>query len=165
LRIFKLTIHLHSLDAAKSTRWLQERGITHAISVCTEDLPFDRAESGVRQLRIAIPDVPHVNLIARLQTACQFIDAALAEGGVVLVLSTEGQSRSAAIAAAYSKSLRLQVLRRRLIFLLQLWLRRVLALLMPLTECAAVGNNLTRLGAGLSLIVIFVFLSTRKDLD
>ena len=90
-----------SLIAARATRTLSERGVTHIVSVCTEAIPADVPAGGIKQLRIPIPDVEYADLLIYLPAACRFIHQALAEGGVVLVHSDQGKSRAAAVVAAY----------------------------------------------------------------
>jgi len=90
-----------SLVAARATRTLSERGVTHIVSVCTDAIPADVPAGGIKQLRISIPDIPIADLLIHFPAACRFIHQALAEGGVVLVHSNEGKSRAAAVVAAY----------------------------------------------------------------
>lgn len=97
------TDSLDSILAANSTRSLTERGITHILSVCCDQIPAEVPESGFRHMRIAVEDVPSANLLIHLPVACRWIDQALRSGGVVLVHCYQGLSRSAAVIAAYSK--------------------------------------------------------------
>ena len=90
-----------SLIAARATRTLSERGVTHIVSVCTDPIPADVPAGGIKQLRLPIPDVEYVDLLIHLPAACRFIHQALAEGGVVLVHSDQGKSRAATVVAAY----------------------------------------------------------------
>ncbi|KZT29341.1 phosphatases II [Neolentinus lepideus HHB14362 ss-1] len=94
-------LYLGSIVAARSTRALSERRITHIVSVCTEPIPADLPESGIRQLRIPIEDVDYADLLIHLPGAVRFIRQALQEQGVVLVHCGQGLSRSAAVVAAY----------------------------------------------------------------
>lgn len=55
-------------------------------------------------MRIPIGDHDHEDILHYLTAACDFIDAALAGKGIVLVHSELGKSRSAAIVAAYSEN-------------------------------------------------------------
>jgi hypothetical protein len=66
-------------------------------------VPADWPESGQQQLRIAIDDADHEDLLIHMRTACEFIEKAVKDGGNVLIHSERGQSRSAAVAVAYSK--------------------------------------------------------------
>jgi dual specificity phosphatase 12 len=92
------------LSVAKSTRYRTEHKISHIVSVCTDPVPADWPESGQKQLRIPIQDLDHEDLLVWMPKACRFIDESLREGGTVLIHSERGQSRSAAIAAAYCTS-------------------------------------------------------------
>jgi dual specificity phosphatase 12 len=91
--------------AARSTRSLTERRITHILSVCTDPIPAELPESGIRHMRIPVEDVDYADLLIYLPSAVQFIDNALKNGGVVLVHCVQGISRSAAVIAAYSECL------------------------------------------------------------
>ncbi|TFK43706.1 protein-tyrosine phosphatase-like protein [Crucibulum laeve] len=94
-------LYLGNIQAARSTRSLTERRITHILSVCTDQIPAELPESGMTHLRIPVEDVDYADLLIHLPRACQFIDEALRNGGVVLVHCVQGISRSAAVAAAY----------------------------------------------------------------
>jgi dual specificity phosphatase 12 len=95
----------YSLGVATNTRYLTDHRITHIVSVCHEDIPAQRQDSPIQHFRIAIDDVSTADILRWLSAAVQWIGNALNnENGVVLVHSTLGQSRSAAIVAAYSMS-------------------------------------------------------------
>jgi dual specificity phosphatase 12 len=87
--------------------FLQITSLTHtlnrrfSVSVCHEEIPAQRRDSPIAHFRIPIDDVDNADLLIWLPSACLFIQTALAGGGVVLVHSTLGQSRSAAVVAAY----------------------------------------------------------------
>ena len=98
MRLFRFH---HSLTAARTPRTLSERRVTHIVSVCTDPIPADVPAGGIRQLRIPVEDIDLVDLLIHFPAACRFIHQAIAEGGVVLVHSNEGKSRSAAVVAAY----------------------------------------------------------------
>lgn len=99
--IIENRLFLGNILAANSTRSLTERGITHILSVCCDQIPAEVPESGFRHMRIAVEDVPSANLLIHLPVACRWIDQALRSGGVVLVHCYQGLSRSAAVIAAY----------------------------------------------------------------
>ncbi|EFI27671.1 hypothetical protein CC1G_14596 [Coprinopsis cinerea okayama7 len=87
--------------AARSTRSLTERQITHILSVCSDAIPAELPESGIAHKRIPVEDVDYADLLIHLPRACQFIEQAIRSGGVVLVHCGQGLSRSAAVVCAY----------------------------------------------------------------
>ena len=89
--------------AARQTRSLTENRITHILSVCSDPIPAEVPEAGIRHKRIAVEDVDYADLLIHLPGAVSWIDAALRSGGVVLVHCVQGISRSAAVIAAYCK--------------------------------------------------------------
>nr|GAT49055.1 MAP kinase phosphatase 2 [Mycena chlorophos] len=99
--IIENKLYLGNLVAARSTRSLTERRITHVLSVCTEAIPAELPQSGIQHMRIAVEDVDYADLLIHLPSACQFIHQALQTGGIVLVHDVQGISRSAAVVAAY----------------------------------------------------------------
>ncbi|KAJ7178951.1 protein-tyrosine phosphatase-like protein [Mycena filopes] len=94
-------LYLGNLIAARSTRSLTERRITHVLSVCADSIPAELPQSGIQHMRIAIEDVDYADLLIHLPSACQFIDHAIRSGGAILVHDVQGLSRSAAVVAAY----------------------------------------------------------------
>ncbi|KAJ7284019.1 protein-tyrosine phosphatase-like protein [Mycena rebaudengoi] len=94
-------LYLGNLVAARSTRSLTERRITHVLSVCLEAIPAELPQSGIQHMRIPIEDVDYADLLIHLPSACQFIDHAIRSGGAILVHDVQGLSRSAAVVAAY----------------------------------------------------------------
>jgi dual specificity phosphatase 12 len=92
---------LFSLVSAQSTRSLTERRITHIVSVCTEQIPAEHPQSGIRHMRVPVHDAHHEDLLIWMPHTCRFIDEALHAGGVVLVHGVHGLSRGATIMAAY----------------------------------------------------------------
>ncbi|KIK67937.1 hypothetical protein GYMLUDRAFT_256744 [Collybiopsis luxurians FD-317 M1] len=94
-------LYLGNIIAARSTRSLAERRITHILSVCTDPIPAELPASGIRHMRIPVEDVDYADLLIYLPSAVFFIEDALRNGGVVLVHCVEGLSRSAAVVAAY----------------------------------------------------------------
>jgi dual specificity phosphatase 12 len=87
--------------AARSSRSLTERRISHILSVCHDPIPAELPESGITHMRIPVEDVDYADLLIHLPNACRFIDRALRSQGVVLVHCVQGLSRSAAVIAAY----------------------------------------------------------------
>jgi len=94
-------LFLGNILAARSSRSLTERRITHILSVCPDPIPAELSASGVSHKRIAVDDVDYEDLLIHLPDACRFIDQALRNGGNVLVHCVQGISRSAAVVAAY----------------------------------------------------------------
>ncbi|KAI3612299.1 mapk phosphatase 2, partial [Moniliophthora roreri] len=99
--IIENRLYLGNIMAARSTRSLTERRITHILSVCIDPIPAELPESGIRHMRIPVEDVDYADLLIYLPSAVRFIDDALRNGGVVLVHCVQGLSRSAAVVAAY----------------------------------------------------------------
>ena len=93
----------HSIIAAKSTRSLTDKKITHILSVCNEPIPAEDPRSGICHMRIPVEDVDYADLLIHLPSAVRFIDQALRDGGVVLVHCVQGLSRSATVVAAYGR--------------------------------------------------------------
>jgi hypothetical protein len=91
----------YSLLAARSSRTISDRSITHIVSVCEDVIPAHSPASNIQFLVINVPDVDHADLLIQFPRACQFIHRALTEGGVVLVHCSQGLSRSATVVAAY----------------------------------------------------------------
>ncbi|THH10023.1 hypothetical protein EW146_g8501 [Bondarzewia mesenterica] len=94
-------LFLGNLVSAQSTRSLTERRITHIVSVCTDPIPAEHPQSGIRHIRIPVHDADHEDLLIWMPHACRFIEDALRAGGVVLVHGVYGLSRSATVMAAY----------------------------------------------------------------
>ncbi|KAF7301859.1 MAP kinase phosphatase 2 [Mycena indigotica] len=99
--IIENKLYLGNLVAARSTRSLTERRITHVLSVCKEPIPAELPQSGIQHMRIGIEDVDYADLLIHLPSACQFIHTAMQSGGAILVHDVQGVSRSAAVVAAY----------------------------------------------------------------
>ncbi|KAJ8481519.1 hypothetical protein ONZ45_g9981 [Pleurotus djamor] len=94
-------LFLGNVTAARSSRSLTERRVTHILSVCTDAIPAELAESGLTHMRLPVEDVDYADLLVHLPRAVHFIDQALRGGGNVLVHCSQGLSRSAAVVAAY----------------------------------------------------------------
>lgn len=94
-------LFIGNILAARSSRSLTERRITHILSVCSDPIPAELPESGVCHMRIPVEDVDYADLLIYLPSACRFIDHALRVGGNVLVHCVQGICRSAAVVAAY----------------------------------------------------------------
>ena len=85
-----------SLEAGVSQDLHKELGITHILSVCT-----DNPSESSNHLTIPVEDSEYEDLLIHMPTACRFIQDALDGGGVVLVHCVMGISRSAAVMCAY----------------------------------------------------------------
>jgi hypothetical protein len=90
-----------SLESACSLRFLHEKGIHTVISVCDDPVPWENSALGLIHERIRIADAPEANLLNELPRACMLIAVALAQGQNVLIHSTRGQNRAAAVVTAY----------------------------------------------------------------
>ncbi len=114
---------LFSLVSAQSTRSLTERRITHIVSVCTEPIPAEHPQSGIRHMRVPVQDTHHEDILIWMPSVCRFVDEALSAGGVVLIHGVHGLSRGATIMAAYGEPRRLST--RSLWFTHSLLLRQL----------------------------------------
>lgn len=85
-----------SLSAAFSTEVQKKLETTHIVSVCPE-----YPSTGPNHLTIAVDDSEYENILIHLPDACQFIQAALDNGGRVFVHCVMGISRSTTVVAAY----------------------------------------------------------------
>ncbi|KAF9260916.1 phosphatases II, partial [Marasmius fiardii PR-910] len=94
-------LYLGNIKAARSTRSLAERRVTHMVSVCSDPVPAELPESGIHHMRVPVEDVDYADLLIWLPSAVRFIHEAIRSGGTVLVHCVEGLSRSAAVIAAY----------------------------------------------------------------
>ncbi|KAJ3043480.1 hypothetical protein HDV00_004869 [Rhizophlyctis rosea] len=89
-------LYLGNLAAATDYDILKTHKITHVVQVLDEDWePF--ASEGIQYHKIRIDDSPDERITQFLDNAFDFIDSALAAGGVVLVHCQMGQSRSGAV--------------------------------------------------------------------
>ncbi|KAJ6576020.1 protein-tyrosine phosphatase-like protein [Mycena vulgaris] len=93
--IIENKLYLGNLIAARSTRSLTERRITHVLSVCTDPIPAELPQSGIQHMRIPIEDVDYADLLIHLPSACQFIDHAIRSGGAILVHDVQAIFHSA----------------------------------------------------------------------
>ncbi|PFH48983.1 hypothetical protein AMATHDRAFT_122688, partial [Amanita thiersii Skay4041] len=94
--IVKGQIYLGNLSAAMSRKRLSRIGVTHIVSVCPE-----YPSTGGHHLAIDVQDSEYEDLLIHLPRACEFIQAALDQGGKVLVHCVMGISRSTTVVAAY----------------------------------------------------------------
>ncbi|KAJ8698967.1 hypothetical protein PTI98_005614 [Pleurotus ostreatus] len=94
--IIKDQLYLGNLAAAQSVDLRKKIGITHIVSVCPE-----YPSTGPNHLAIAVHDSEYENLLIHLPNACRFIQAAMDNGGKVLVHCVMGISRSTTVVCAY----------------------------------------------------------------
>ncbi|TRM68074.1 hypothetical protein BD626DRAFT_480698 [Schizophyllum amplum] len=94
-------VFLGNLSAALSLEYRQQHGITHVLSVCPEYEPTKRDH-----MMIPVDDTEYDDLLVHLPRGCDFIQAALDDGGKVLVHCVMGVSRSTTVLAAYLMRLR-----------------------------------------------------------
>ena len=85
-----------SLVAAKTPELLVVYKVTHIVSILRY-----YPSSGPHHLAISLDDSPFENLLMHFSRVCDFIDEAVAGGGVVFVHCQMGISRSASCAIAY----------------------------------------------------------------
>ena len=111
LVVTQLLTEYRSLSAALSVDQREKTGITHVISVCP-----DYPSTGKRHLSIPLHDTEYEDLLIHLPKTCEFIQAALSQGGKVLVHCVMGISRSTTVVAAYCKSHPTSSYHRPLIF-------------------------------------------------
>ncbi|KAF9235227.1 protein-tyrosine phosphatase-like protein [Melanogaster broomeanus] len=90
-------VYIGNLSAALSQDVRKKLGITHLLSVCTEHT-FDPQPNS---MTITVQDSEYEDLLIHLPGACNFIRAALDNGGKVLVHCVMGISRSPAVVCAY----------------------------------------------------------------
>jgi hypothetical protein len=95
-----LTYFSRSSAIATQTRWIKEHHITHTVSFDPDEGPGLAPCSAP----ISIEDDDSADLLMWLLPACQFIHGVISTGGIVLVHSRMGQSRSSAVVAAYRTS-------------------------------------------------------------
>lgn len=89
-------LYIGDLSSALALDVHPELGITHLVSVCPE-----YASRGPNHLSIPVQDSEYEDLLLHLPKACRFIQAALDQGGKVLVHCVMGISRSATVISAY----------------------------------------------------------------
>ena len=98
LVVTQLLTEYRSLSAALSVDQREQSGITHVISVCP-----NYPSTGEQHLSIPVHDTEYEDLLIHLPKTCGFIQAALDQGGKVLVHCVMGISRSTTVVAAYRK--------------------------------------------------------------
>jgi protein-tyrosine phosphatase len=99
-----LTYFSRSSAIATQTRWIKEHHITHTVSFDPDEGPGLAPCSAPNRLHISTEDDDSADLLMWLLPACQFIHGVISAGGIVLVHSRMGQSRSSAVVAAYRTS-------------------------------------------------------------
>jgi hypothetical protein len=99
LRAFRCGLYLGNCTVAADKQWLQARGVTHVVNLARE-LPSCFPDA-FTYLRLELRDDCDADLRGALHATLDFIDAALAAGGGVLVHCRAGKSRSATVVIAY----------------------------------------------------------------
>lgn len=92
-----------SFAAAQCPELGKKLGITHLISVCHECL--SRSGENYTHLQISVEDTEYSDLLIHLPKTTRFIQAALEEGGRVLIHCIMGVSRSTTVVAAFRELL------------------------------------------------------------
>ena len=100
----KDNVWIGSIGAASNVDALQAKGITHVLSLCSDDIP--RHKDILYNIMDDIADNPSTNLMSRLPQLCDFIQASLESEtnlgtAAVLVNCFQGKSRSATVVAAF----------------------------------------------------------------
>lgn len=100
----KGNLYLGSLSAANNLPLLEKYGITHILRlISTEEYSYlkNTVYPKIKYYTIDIEDIPESQLIEYFDTAYEFIDTALKEGGNVLVHCVMGISRSPSVVIMY----------------------------------------------------------------
>ena len=92
-------LYLGGLEAAEDKALLQERGITHILSLLNDFRRVEKLE-GFEYMQIALPDTPDEDILRHIPQALSFISRSLKQGKI-LVHCASGMSRSASIVIAY----------------------------------------------------------------
>ena len=100
----KDNVWIGSIGAASNVDALQAKGITHVLSLCSDDIP--RHKDILYNIMDDIADNPSTDLTSKLPKLCDFIQASLESEtklgtAAVLVNCFQGKSRSAAVVAAF----------------------------------------------------------------
>ncbi|KAI8470555.1 MAG: hypothetical protein J3K34DRAFT_509307 [Monoraphidium minutum] len=86
--------------AADSHHLLVHMGVTHILNA-TEELLLPPASAGFEVMRVALRDADSEDIAFHFERVRRWLDAALADGGSVLVHCHEGRSRSVTLVAAF----------------------------------------------------------------
>ncbi|KAI9475243.1 tyrosine protein phosphatase yvh1 [Coemansia sp. RSA 1085] len=92
-------LYVGSAMAETDKAKLNECGITHIISIAKHYVPSYPTDFAYKL--VSIDDLPEENIIQYFPQCNRFIEHSLKEGGRILVHCMAGQSRSAAVTAAY----------------------------------------------------------------
>ncbi|KAK5123593.1 hypothetical protein LTR85_002631 [Meristemomyces frigidus] len=93
-------LYISGLDAVNQPDLLEEKGITHTLTILEFDYCDYEEYSRYHRLLIQAEDNPKENLLRHIEATNAFITEALDAGGVVLVHCAMGQSWSAAAVCA-----------------------------------------------------------------
>eukprot|EP00897_Mesotaenium_endlicherianum_P004173 jgi/Mesen1/3784/ME000205S03042 len=98
------TLFVGSALAARASAVLGRLGITHAVTLCQEELlnlPDGKKAHKCKRLLCPVEDTESEDISAVFDRACAYIEEAVAGGGKVLVHCFEGRSRSVTVVIAY----------------------------------------------------------------
>lgn len=94
-------LYISGLDALDQPDLLEQKGVTHILTILEFDYCDYEEFAHFRRLLISAEDSSGENLLRHSGVANAFIDDGLASGGVVLVHCAMGQSRSTTVLCAY----------------------------------------------------------------
>lgn len=94
-------IWVGNIASAWDRAYLEQLGITHVVAITQFGDAVQFYPDLVTYHSINLQDEPSADILHTLDQATQFIHAAVAEGGRVLIHCNHGRSRSVTVAAAY----------------------------------------------------------------
>jgi dual specificity phosphatase 12 len=94
-------LYIGGLKAVDNLDTLARAKVTHILSVLEYDHCDYEEYSDYKRLLVQIADDPSENLLQHLPTTNNFLDAALSQGGTVLIHCAMGVSRSASVLCAF----------------------------------------------------------------
>ncbi|KAF2110917.1 protein-tyrosine phosphatase-like protein [Lophiotrema nucula] len=94
-------LYIGGLYALYQTDLIKSAGITHVLSVIDYDPLLQESFSHLKHFHIRADDDPNEDLLKHFQSACEYVDEGLKDGGGVFVHCAMGKSRSATLVVAY----------------------------------------------------------------